>query len=113
MLLRRVMGSVGPALVIEVMEQACETPELFVSAEFSGVSTRTGLHGESVLAQAFALGIFAQEFPGVVAGGHGFLSTMLQDEEHESKSVPEGTEFALVIDENQVQDSNISSAVRA
>jgi hypothetical protein len=41
-----------------------------------------------VFTQAFPLRVFAQQLPGIVTSRHNFLDTMLQDEEHESKSEP-------------------------
>ena len=59
MFLRGMMGGVGPAFVVEIVEQACDGPEIFVSAQFSRVGTRAGFHGESVFTQAFSLRVFA------------------------------------------------------
>jgi hypothetical protein len=59
MFLRGMMGGVGPAFVVEIVEQACEGPEIFVSAEFSRVRAGAGFQGESVFTQAFALRVFA------------------------------------------------------
>jgi hypothetical protein len=67
------------------MEQAGEGPKIFVSAKFPGVGARAGFHGESVFAKAFALGVFAEQVPGVVASGHRFLNTMLLDKDAEKQ----------------------------
>src|ERR1700722_1148580 len=81
MFLGRVLGGVGPAFVIEIMEQTGEGPEVFLGAKFTSVRASAGLHRQSVLAKAFALSVFAEKLPGVVAVGHDLnLSvTMLQD----------------------------------
>jgi hypothetical protein len=83
----RVVGGVGPALVIEIVKKAGKGPEIFVRSEFSGVGAGTGFHGESMFAEAFALGIFAEKVPGIVACGHQFLETMLLITITKSKSV--------------------------
>jgi hypothetical protein len=61
---------VGPALVVEVMENGGEAPGIFVGAVFAGIGAHAGFDGEHVFAEGFGLGEFADKFPGVVAGGH-------------------------------------------
>ena len=61
---------VGPALVIEVVEKRGERPELFVGAEFTGISADTGFDRKHVFAEGFGLGVFAEESPGVVTSWH-------------------------------------------
>jgi hypothetical protein len=68
-----VMGGVRPALVVEIMKQGREGPEIFVSAEFSRVSTRAGFDGQSVFAEALSLSVFTQKLPGIFTGWHGLL----------------------------------------
>ena len=60
---------VGPALVVEVVEEAGEPPELLVLALEAGVVAHGGLDGQGVLAQAFLLRVLAEELPGLVAAG--------------------------------------------
>jgi len=60
--------SVGPALVIEIVEQGREAPELFIGAGFAGVGADAGFYGEHVLAQGFGFRVFADEIPSVFAG---------------------------------------------
>src|SRR5581483_1890230 len=55
------------ALVIEVVEQSGDAPHLLVLAELRGVVPHRRLDRETVLAEAVALGVFAQERPGFVA----------------------------------------------
>ena len=64
---------VGPALVVEVVEEGGEAPEIFVGAVFSGVGANAGFDGEGMFLQAFALGVFAEQIPGVVSIRHLFL----------------------------------------
>jgi hypothetical protein len=68
--------AVRPALVVEVMQQRRDAPELFVSAGFAGVGADAGFDGEHVFAQAFGSGVFAEKFPGVIACRHAALSQM-------------------------------------
>ena len=62
---------VGPALVIEVVEERGEAPGVFVGAVLTGIGANAGFDGEHVLAEAFGLGEFADDVPGVFARGHG------------------------------------------
>src|SRR5713226_5272287 len=73
MLLVRGVGFVGPALVVEVMQQSGDAPELFIGAVLAGIGADAGFHGQHVLAEAFGLRVFAQKLPGVFACGHGVL----------------------------------------
>ncbi len=73
MLLVGCVRFVGPALVIKIMEQRSDTPNLFVRAGLPRVGAHARFHGQHVLAQAFRLRVFAQEFPGVFACGHAAL----------------------------------------
>jgi len=61
---------IGPALVIEIVQQGGQTPKLLIGRGFAGVSAHASLDGQSVFAQIFVLGELAEEIPGVVAGGH-------------------------------------------
>lgn len=62
---------VGPTLVVEVVEEGNEAPELLVGTKFAGVGADTGLDGKHVFAQTFGLSVFTEKFPGIVAGRHG------------------------------------------
>jgi hypothetical protein len=63
---------VGPALVIEVVEESGEAPVVFVRTIFAGVGPDAGFDGKHVFAEAFRLGVFAQKLPGIFAGRHWF-----------------------------------------
>jgi hypothetical protein len=86
-LFSRVVGGIGPALVIEIVEKAGESPEIFVGFELSGIGAGAGFHGESVFSKAFALRVFAEKVPGVVSCRHHFLDTMLLISVTKSNSV--------------------------
>ncbi len=66
---RRMLG-VGPALVIEVVEERGEAPGIFISALLPGVGPHASFDGQHVFSEAFGLGEFANDFPGVFARGH-------------------------------------------
>jgi hypothetical protein len=70
-LLVRGVGLVGPALVVEIVEQSGDTPELFIGAMLAGVGADAGFHRQHVLAETLRLRVFAQELPGLFACGHG------------------------------------------
>src|SRR5579872_6572095 len=57
----------GVALVVEVVEEARQAPQLFVLAEFAGIGTHGRLYRQHVPAQALTLGPFRHESPGLVA----------------------------------------------
>jgi hypothetical protein len=63
---RGVVG-VGPALVIEIVNQSSEAPEFFVSARFAGVGADASFYCQHVFAERFRLRVFADKFPGVFA----------------------------------------------
>ena len=71
----RVAGlRVGMALVVEVVQQPGDAPELLVGAELAGVGAHRGLDGEAVAAQRLRLAPTRQQGPGLVARkgrGHG------------------------------------------
>ena len=64
---------VGPALVIEIVEERGKTPKLFIGALLARVSADTGFDGEHVLAEALGYGKFAEQFPCIVTSGHATL----------------------------------------
>jgi hypothetical protein len=67
------VGVVGPALVIEIVEERCEAPEVLVGALLAGVGADAGFDGKGVFAEILRLRVFAEEVPSVVARGHGGL----------------------------------------
>ena len=64
---------IGPSLVVEIVQQRSEPPGFFICAGFAGVGAHTRFHGEHVLAQTLRSGVFAQQFPGVLARRHAVL----------------------------------------
>src|SRR5208337_2551946 len=64
------MAAVGPAFVVEIMEQRDDAPEFLIGVVLLGVSADAGFHGQHVLAKAFGLRVFAQEIPGVFTRRH-------------------------------------------
>src|SRR5438477_6780930 len=50
---------VGPALVIEIVQQGGDAPEFFVGTGFAGIGPDAGLDRQHVLAQGFRLREFA------------------------------------------------------
>ena len=69
MLFRGRVRVVGPALVVEVVDEAREPPALRILAEAHGVGAHRRLHGEHVLPQGIAGGVLVHERERVVAGG--------------------------------------------
>ena len=55
-----VMLLIGPALVIEIVQERGEAPEIFIGGGFAGVGAHAGFYGESVLAQILIGGVFAE-----------------------------------------------------
>src|SRR5271156_4910260 len=70
MLFGGVMRGVGPSLVIEIVQQSSDSPQVFVGAGLLRIGTHTSLYGQGVLTQAFSLGVFAQQVPSVIAIQH-------------------------------------------
>ncbi len=54
-------------LVVEVVEQRGDAPQLLVLAEFPRIRTHRGLDGERVAKERFALRVTSQRVPGAVA----------------------------------------------
>jgi hypothetical protein len=73
---------VGPAFVIEIMEERGQAPSLFVGAVFASVGPDAGFHRQHVLAQRFGLRIFTNQLPSIVSGRHEILTAMRQLLEH-------------------------------
>jgi hypothetical protein len=67
-----VVLGVRPALVVEVVEEAGQSPELLVLVPETGVKTHRRLDGEGMLAQSFLLRVLAEELPGLVTAGESF-----------------------------------------
>ena len=59
---------IGPALVVEVVQQRDDAPVLLVLADQPGVAAHGRLDGQHVLPQAFALGVFLHQRERVGAG---------------------------------------------
>src|SRR2546429_2429497 len=51
---------VGPAFVVEVVEQRGQAPGVLVGTAFAGVGANAGFHGEHVLAERFRLRVFTE-----------------------------------------------------
>src|ERR1700688_5152896 len=49
---------IGPALVVEVMQQGGESPEFFLGAGLSRIGAHAGLYSQRMFAQAFVLCVF-------------------------------------------------------
>src|SRR5580704_8397054 len=64
MLLGGVMSCIGPALIVEVVQQRGRAPQLLICAQFAGVGSHASLHRERVFAKAFTLRVLAQQAPG-------------------------------------------------
>jgi hypothetical protein len=64
---------VGPALVVEIVEQGGDAPKLFIGALFACIGADAGFDRQHVLAEALRVGEFAQQLPGIVACRHAFL----------------------------------------
>src|SRR5258707_12785950 len=64
---------IGPALVVEVVQQRGEAPGLFVGAGFTGIGAHAGFDGKHVLTERFGLRVFAEQFPGLFARRHSVL----------------------------------------
>ncbi len=69
---------VGPAFVIEIVEQRSKAPSLFIGALLARVSSDAGFDGQHVLAQALRFCEFAQQLPGIKTCGHAFLQAAKQ-----------------------------------
>lgn len=65
----RVVG-VGPAFVVEIVEERGEPPNFLVRSRFASVGAYARFDGEHVFAQTLRLRVFAEKFPGIVASRH-------------------------------------------
>jgi hypothetical protein len=57
----------GKHFVIEIVKQPHQSPLIFVIASLAvslNRSSHSGLHGQRMFPQAFALGVFTKQFPG-------------------------------------------------
>ena len=87
MLGSRVMIGVGPAFVIEIVEQSGEGPGIFIAAKFPGVGADAGFDGQGMLAETFALCVFAKQGPGIIAVRHLFSSGLAAMADDTGRSV--------------------------
>src|SRR6266853_6547263 len=69
----RAMRIVGPAFVVEIMQQCGQSPEFFIGAGPARIGAHTCFDGQCMLAQIFVLCVFAEQSPGVVSSWHGPL----------------------------------------
>jgi hypothetical protein len=74
MLLLGMVLVVGPALVIEIVEQSGEGPQFLIGSILPRVRAQAGLDSKGVFSQAFALRVFAQKFPGILSITHSTTS---------------------------------------
>jgi len=51
---------IGPALVIEIVEQGGEAPGFFVGTGFAGVGADAGFDGKHMFAEAFGSGVLTE-----------------------------------------------------
>src|SRR5690348_11762466 len=70
MLLGRMMRPIGPAFVVEVVQQPCQSPQILIRAQLPGIRAKASLHGQRMLSQAIARGVFAEKGPGIVSIWH-------------------------------------------
>src|ERR1700722_43065 len=71
------MVIVWPPLVIEIVHQRGNSPEVFVRAEFARIRSNARFHREHMFAQTFRTCIFTKQFPGIFTRGHSHLSQKL------------------------------------
>lgn len=69
--------AVGPALVVEVMEERGESPTLLILALLAGVGTDAGFDSKHMLAEGLGLSVLAEQFPGIVTCRHAGSSAEL------------------------------------
>src|SRR5712692_2989684 len=74
MLLGGMVGVVGPTLVVEIVQQRRQAPELFIGAKLARIGAHAGFHRQRMLAQVLVLCVLAQQGPGVVATRHRWSS---------------------------------------
>src|SRR6478752_1334539 len=63
---KRVVGSGRKPLVVEIVQQANDTPVVFISSGEAGVTANRGFHRERMLPQAVARGPLRQQRPRLV-----------------------------------------------
>src|SRR5947209_15746928 len=76
--LERVVGRAGPALVVEVVQEADDPPQFLVLAELAGVGPHGNLDRPHVVPEARALHVLADQSPGGVAAHSFFPANSLQ-----------------------------------
>src|SRR6202030_3800184 len=74
----RVVLLIGPALVVEIVQQRGQSPEFLIGPGCPGISAHTGLNGQGMFAQTSVLGEFAEQGPSLISGwrhaGYSILS---------------------------------------
>jgi hypothetical protein len=65
MLRIRPMIVVRPTLVIEIVQQRRNAPQILVRSGFSRVSANASFHGQRVLPQTLVLRVLAKQLPGI------------------------------------------------
>ncbi len=55
------IGGIGPAFIVEIVEQANDAPLAFIFAEFAGVGAHGDFDGAHVADQAWILDVFIEQ----------------------------------------------------
>src|SRR5581483_2442890 len=63
-------------LVVEVVQERRDPPELLVAVELAGICSRRGLDGKRVPEQRLALRVPRQRLPSLLASGRGHVATL-------------------------------------
>src|ERR1700726_3732407 len=74
MLFGGMMVRIGPALVVEIVKKRGDSPEFFIGSGFSRIGADARFHSQRMLAQAFALRVFAEQLPCIITIRHLFSS---------------------------------------
>src|ERR1700736_2049208 len=74
---------VWPPLVIEIVHQRGDSPEIFVRAKFARVRANARFHRQHMLAQTFRTRIFTKQFPCIFTRGHSV--PLLKAKQHTEK----------------------------
>src|SRR6266568_4703154 len=61
---------IGPAFVVEVVQQRSDAPKLLVGAGFTRVGANARFDRQHVFAQVLGRSVFTEKFPGVLAARH-------------------------------------------
>src|ERR1700730_2945888 len=90
----RVVLLIGPALVVEIVQQRGQSPEFLIGSGFPGISAHTGLNGQGMFAQAFVLGEFAEQGPSLISGWrHAGYSILSRRRMHGHAQSPDNSEL--------------------